>query len=108
MEGSQGRVSSASRCKLCCVDQNLVGNFEPPTKELTSKDNFAGLKQRPLHWTVGGLTDRDGIFKPNFEIADTIGLDINTDCLMCGHFPQVKIPEKLAEWIVDCFGKTPA
>lgn len=86
--------------------RHLVGSYEPATMELISKDNFAGLKQRPLYWTVGGLSDLDSpLWKPNFEVAERIGLKINTEVLRSGHFPQVTIPKILAEWIVDCVSK---
>lgn len=86
--------------------RHLVGSYEPATMELISKDNFAGLKQRPLYWTVGGLSDLNSpLWKPNFEVAESIGLKINTDVLRSGHFPQVTIPETLAQWIVGCINK---
>lgn len=86
--------------------RHLVGSYEPATMELISKDDFAGLKQRPLYWTVGGLSDLDSpLWKPNFEVAEKIGLKINTDSLRSSHFPQVTIPERLAEWIIDCISK---
>lgn len=88
--------------------RNLVECYEVPTKELISQDNYAGLKQKPLHWTVGGLSDPDKLWKPNFEVAEVIGLQINTKYLMSGHFPQVTIPETLAEWIAECINSTTA
>lgn len=86
--------------------RHLVGYYEPATMELISKNDFAGLKQRPLYWTVGGLSDLDSpLWKPNFEVAEKIGLKINTDSLRSSHFPHVTIPERLAEWIIDCISK---
>lgn len=86
--------------------RHVVGFYEPATMELISKHNFAGLKQRPLYWTVGGLSDLDSpLWKPNFEVAENIGLKINTDSLRSKHFPQVTIPERLAAWIVGCISK---
>ena len=54
------------------------------------------LRQRPVSWTIGGLTPAATFFN-NVVVAVSAGLQIGV--LMCQHFPQVSIPGLLAEHI---------
>ncbi len=54
------------------------------------------LRRRPVTWTIGGLTPAAAFFD-NVITACNAGLPIGL--LMCRHFPQVSIPEVLAEHI---------
>ena len=54
------------------------------------------LTKKPIQWTVGGLTAA-GMFFNNVTTAATFGIPISV--LPCKHFPQVTIPDKLAEHI---------
>ena len=54
------------------------------------------LRGRPVTWTIGGLTPAAAFFD-NVVLAHAAGLPIGL--LMCRHFPQVSIPDALAEHI---------
>lgn len=54
------------------------------------------LKRRPITWTVGKLSG-DLILEGNRQLADIGGIRIGF--LPCRHFPQVSIPDQLAEHI---------
>ena len=54
------------------------------------------LTKKPVDWTVGGLTAA-GLFFNNVTMATAFGIPISV--LPCKHFPQVTIPDKLAEHI---------
>lgn len=56
------------------------------------------LKNLPLAWTVGSLSDANHVAS-NLELAATAGLRVNT--LFCRHFPQVTIPAVLAAHIAE-------
>jgi pimeloyl-ACP methyl ester carboxylesterase len=54
------------------------------------------LRRRPVTWTIGGLTPAAAFFE-NVVTAHAAGIQI--DLLMCRHFPQVSIPDVLADHI---------
>jgi pimeloyl-ACP methyl ester carboxylesterase len=54
------------------------------------------LRRRPVTWTIGGLSPAF-MFFDNVVTAQAIGIPIAL--LMCKHFPQVSIPDKLADHI---------
>lgn len=54
------------------------------------------LTKRPICWTIGALTPA-GFFYQN--VVDGFGAGIPVGLLPCKHFPQVTIPELLAEHI---------
>jgi pimeloyl-ACP methyl ester carboxylesterase len=56
----------------------------------------ADLTQRPIAWTIGGLTPAMTFFS---NVQLTAGLGIDLGLLPCKHFPQVSIPEVLADHI---------
>jgi pimeloyl-ACP methyl ester carboxylesterase len=56
------------------------------------------LKQRPIIWTIGALSPA-GLFFENVKAA--VKADIPISLLPCKHYPQVSIPEKLAEHIKE-------
>jgi pimeloyl-ACP methyl ester carboxylesterase len=54
------------------------------------------LRRRPVTWTIGGLTPAF-VFFDNVVTAHAAGIPIRP--LMCKHFPQVSIPDVLADHI---------
>ena len=54
------------------------------------------LRRRPVTWTIGGLTPAARFFS-NVVAAHSAGIPIGL--LMCKHFPQVSVPEVLADHI---------
>jgi pimeloyl-ACP methyl ester carboxylesterase len=56
----------------------------------------AALSGKPITWTIGGLFEARMFFS-NVQLAHRAGLDIGL--LPCKHFPQVSIPQLLAEHI---------
>jgi pimeloyl-ACP methyl ester carboxylesterase len=54
------------------------------------------LRRRPVTWTIGGLTPAAAFFD-NVLTAQAAGIPIGL--LMCKHFPQVSIPDALADHI---------
>jgi len=56
----------------------------------------ASLTNRPLAWTIGGLTPAVAFFN-NVRIASQAHIEM--EILMCKHFPQVSIPTLLADHI---------
>jgi pimeloyl-ACP methyl ester carboxylesterase len=54
------------------------------------------LRRRPVTWTIGGLTPAARFFS-NVLTAHAAGIQIGL--LMCRHFPQVSIPDVLADHI---------
>jgi len=54
------------------------------------------LQKRPVTWTIGGLTEAAAFFN-NVLAAHAAGIEVGL--LMCKHFPQVSIPEVLADYI---------
>jgi pimeloyl-ACP methyl ester carboxylesterase len=56
------------------------------------------LKRRPLTWTLGALTPT-GAFFANVGVAQRLGVTIRL--LPSKHFPQITIPEQLAEHIAE-------
>jgi pimeloyl-ACP methyl ester carboxylesterase len=54
------------------------------------------LRRRPVTWTIGGLTPAARFFS-NVVTAHAAGIEIGL--LMCRHFPQVSVPEVLADHI---------
>lgn len=79
----------------------LVNYYEAISGELATEEN---LKKRPIYWTVGGLSDPN-FWASNWEYAKKGGIEVRTDVLNCKHFPYVSIPEKTADWIVECIEK---
>ncbi|KAH8812098.1 ZEN-JJM [Xylogone sp. PMI_703] len=69
--------------------RNYIGRI---SMQLTKKD----LTQRPVIWTIGALNPA-GMFFGNVITACQAGIPISL--LPCKHFPQVSIPEALAEHI---------
>jgi pimeloyl-ACP methyl ester carboxylesterase len=64
-----------------------------PQHEPFDPETLAG---RPITWTIGGLFEVH-LFFSNVQLAHRAGLDIGF--LPCRHFPQVSIPERLADHI---------
>lgn len=56
----------------------------------------SALEGKPITWTIGGLMEAR-LFFSNVRLARAAGLDL--DLLPCKHFPQVSIPERLADHI---------
>jgi pimeloyl-ACP methyl ester carboxylesterase len=54
------------------------------------------LRRRPVTWTIGGLTPA-AVFFENVVIAHNVGIQVGL--LMCKHFPQVTMPDLLADHI---------
>ena len=54
------------------------------------------LQRRPVTWMIGGLTEAARFFN-NGLAAHAAGIEVGL--LMCKHFPQVSIPEVLADHI---------
>jgi hypothetical protein len=54
------------------------------------------LRRRPVTWTIGGLSAAF-MFFDNVVTAQAAGIPIGL--LMCKHFPQVSIPDALADHI---------
>lgn len=81
--------------------RGLVNHYEAETGELVAKNDFAGLKNRPLFWTVGGMSVR-AYWAKDFEVAEKAGKEVRTDVVNCLHFPYISVPEKLAGWIGEC------
>jgi hypothetical protein len=63
------------------------------------------LRQRPVTWTIGALNPA-GMFFDNVPTAVKAGIPISL--LTSKHFPQVTIPEKLAEHIRESAMRTAA
>lgn len=71
--------------------RNYVGKATVITKWTDEE-----LKQRPITWTIGSLLPA-GFFFDNVQTAMRNGIPISL--LPCKHFPQVSVPEQLAEHI---------
>jgi pimeloyl-ACP methyl ester carboxylesterase len=56
----------------------------------------ADFTNRPLDWTIGGLTPTMTFFS-NVQLAAILGIPVGL--LPCKHFPQVSIPDRLADHI---------
>jgi pimeloyl-ACP methyl ester carboxylesterase len=54
------------------------------------------LRRRPVTWTIGGLTPAAAFFD---NVVTAYGAGIPIGLLMCRHFPQVSIPDVLADHI---------
>ena len=54
------------------------------------------MTNRPLDWTIGGLTPAMTFFS-NIAVAASLGIPLGL--LPCKHFPQVSIPDLLADHI---------
>lgn len=74
------------------------GRYTMQTLELATAEN---LRKRPVFWTVGALSDPEK-FAKDFEVAEMAGIEVRTDVVRCLHFPYVTVPERLAEWVVEC------
>ncbi len=61
--------------------------------------NKEEVMSKPVHWTVGSKSTM-GAWFDNVVLATETGIKIGL--LPCRHFPQVSIPEKLAEYIRAC------
>lgn len=72
--------------------KRYVGGLESPS--WSEKE----LQRKPVRWTIGALNPA-GMFFDNVPIAVKAGIPI--DLLSCKHFPQVTIPENLAEHIKE-------
>ena len=68
-----------------------------PARQLAPED----LRRRPVTWTIGGLTPA-AAFLGNVAAAYAAGIQVGL--LMCKHFPQVSIPEVLADHISKAAG----
>jgi len=77
------------------------GAYIMQSEELATTEN---LQKRPIFWTVGGLSGRDH-FAKDFEVAEKAGIEVRTDVVNCLHFPYVTVPDRLAEWMVECVRK---
>lgn len=56
------------------------------------------LRRKPVTWTIGGLTPAVAFFD---NVLAARAADLEIGLLMCRHFPQVSIPEVLAEHIAS-------
>lgn len=56
----------------------------------------SSLRDKPITWTIGGLMEARSFFS-NVRLSRRAGIDL--ELLPCKHFPQVSIPEKLANHI---------
>lgn len=54
------------------------------------------LRSRPVCWTIGALTPA-GMFLQNVVVGVKAGIEVGS--LECRHFPQITVPEALAEHI---------
>lgn len=70
--------------------RKYVGRIEKSS--LTEKE----LRQRPIAWTVGSLNPMGFFFE---NVLTAVRADVPISLLPCKHFPQVTIPEKLADHI---------
>lgn len=84
--------------------RSLLNHFEGETGDLVTTEV---LKNVPIFWTVGGMSQREHWGK-DFEVADKAGITVRTDVLHCLHFPYVSIPERLRDWIVENVEQTKA
>ncbi|KAK3676963.1 hypothetical protein LTR78_003168 [Recurvomyces mirabilis] len=76
--------------------RHYVGQFEAHSLGLAAK-----FQQRPVFWTVGGLSDPKAWSK-DWEVATTAGVSVSTDVLPCLHFPAVTVTKKTRDWISGC------
>jgi len=72
--------------------RHYVNHFREPATDYEPAD----FTKRPLDWTLGGLTPVMTFFS-NIQLA--AGLGIPLGLLPCKHFPQVSIPDLLADHI---------
>ena len=68
-----------------------------PTSGLLREFTAQDLTRRPITWTVGALSGVTPLIEGNRRVANTAGIPI--ELLPCRHFPQVSIPERLAQHI---------
>jgi hypothetical protein len=54
------------------------------------------FSKRPLDWTIGGFTPAMTFFS-NIQLTASLGIPLGL--LPCKHFPQVSIPDVLADHI---------
>jgi pimeloyl-ACP methyl ester carboxylesterase len=78
--------------------RNYVNHVESSLDDFTDED----LRNRPITWSLGALTPT-GAFFDNVKVAHR--LDIDLQLLPSKHFPQITIPEKLAEHIGEVTAK---
>lgn len=79
--------------------------FEVYVTETMALATTESLRAVPTFWTVGGMSGR-ARWAANFEVAEKAGIRVRTDVVDCLHFPNVSVPEKLRDWIVECMGQT--
>ena len=58
----------------------------------------ASLVGRPIAWTIGGMTEARQFFN-NVRVAHLAGIEL--ELMPCRHFPQISIPDYLAQHIRD-------
>ena len=92
------------RC-LCPLAQGIDYSTKGKSKESHGSSVYAvasdpyepaDFTNRPLDWTIGGLTPAMTFFS-NVQMAASLGISLNL--LPCKHFPQVSIPDLLADHI---------
>ncbi|KAE8444788.1 hypothetical protein EG329_014248 [Mollisiaceae sp. DMI_Dod_QoI] len=76
-----------------------VKNYSPVVDEMKWDKEELKAKSGRVNWTLGGLMPLSWFWE-NVVLATEVGIKI--DVLNCKHFPQVSIPEVLAEYIRKC------
>src|SRR5262245_66517631 len=89
---------SRASCHLSCDVRGASYQKESEINSNRYLRTFAPeeLQRRPVTWTIGGLTPTERFFD-NVVTAHAAGLQLGL--LQCKHFPQVSIPEVLANHI---------
>ncbi|KUJ08395.1 alpha/beta-hydrolase [Mollisia scopiformis] len=80
--------------------RHYAGVLENENWEAVVKDNT-----KRISWSVGGQSHMAFFFE-NVVLASKCGIDVQL--LDCKHFPQVTLPDKLAQWIKSCCEKAEA
>ena len=80
----------------------LKRNYVTWVRRYLAPDRFRAfsprdLQQRPVTWTIGRLSLNAERFAANFAVAKAAGITVGW--LPCRHFPQVSIPDQLADHI---------
>ena len=79
------------------LDKNYVTwvrRYVAGTEKFTVREEE--LRRRPITWTIGGLNPARMFFE---NVPTAVKADIPISLLPCKHFPQVSIPDILAEHI---------
>ena len=96
-DGCEDKLHSLGTDYLQRLDQNFVTWVHTYLGKVEKSWSKEELCRRPVTWTIGGLHPAEMFWQ---NVVDGFGAGVGVGLLPSKHFPQVTVPEILAEHII--------